>query len=73
MKASKDLLFGVKKKEEKPEEKYIKGRKAVDEGAVEKIGNKMKSTIMKANIRVITSAPTKERAEAILQRDRILL
>ena len=67
LKASKDLLFGVKKKEEKPEEKYIKGRKAVDEGAVEKIGNKMKSTIMKANIRVITSAPTKERAEAILQ------
>ena len=67
LKASKDLLFGIKKKEEKPEEKYIKGRKAVDEGAVEKIGNKMKSTIMKANIRVITSAPTKERAEAILQ------
>lgn len=65
-KASKDLFFGVKKKEEKPEEKYIKGRRAVDEGAIEKIGNKMKSTIMKANIRIITSAPTKERAEDIL-------
>ncbi|HAS80741.1 MAG: hypothetical protein UR25_C0003G0057 [Candidatus Nomurabacteria bacterium GW2011_GWE1_32_28] len=65
-KASKSLIFGVKKKEEKPEEKYIKGRRAVDEGAIEKIGNKMKSTIMKANIRIITSANTKERADAIL-------
>ena len=67
LKVSKSLIFGVKKKEEKPEEKYIKGRRAVDEGAIEKIGNKMKSTIMKANIRVITSAPTKEMAEGILQ------
>jgi len=65
-KASKDLLFGVKQKEEKPEEKYIKGRRAVDEGAVEKIGNKMKSSIMKANIRVIASAASKERAMMIL-------
>jgi len=65
LKASKDLLFGVKKKEE-IKEKYVEGRKAVDEGAVEKIGNKMKSSIMKANIRVVTSAVTKERAEAIL-------
>ncbi len=66
LKTSKDLIFGIKKKEEKPEEKYMKGRRAVDEGAIEKIGNKMKSTIMKANIRIITSAGTKERAEAIL-------
>lgn len=67
LKASKGLLFGIKeKREDKKEEKYISGRKAVDEGAIEKIGNKMKSTIMKANIRIITSAPTKEMAEAIL-------
>ena len=66
LKVSKSLIFGVKKKEEKPEEKYVKGRRAVDEGAIEKIGNKMKSTIMKANIRIIASANTKERADAIL-------
>ncbi len=66
LKVSKDLFFGAKKKEETKEEKYMPGRRAVDEGAVEKIGNKMKSTIMKANIRIITSAPTKERAETIL-------
>ncbi|PJC49657.1 hypothetical protein CO033_00400, partial [Candidatus Nomurabacteria bacterium CG_4_9_14_0_2_um_filter_32_10] len=64
-KATKELFFDAKKKEEK-NEKYMAGRRAVDEGAVEKIGNKMKSTIMKANIRIITSAPTKERAESIL-------
>ena len=64
----KDLLFGVKEKtEEQKKEKYIKGRRAVDEGAAEKIGNKIKSTIMKANIRVIASAGTAERAGAILK------
>ena len=68
LKVSKDFLFGVKEKDkEETKEKYIPGRKAVDEGAAEKIGNKMKSTIMKANIRVIASAPSKERAEGILQ------
>ncbi len=66
LKVTKELIFGVKKKEE-GKEKYIEGRKAVDEGAVEKIGNKMKSSIMKANIRIITSAGTKERADAILE------
>ena len=68
MKAGKDLLFGHKEKgEEEKKEKYMKGRRAVDEGAVEKIGNKIKSTIMKANIRVIASAQTKIRAEAVLR------
>src|SRR3989344_5534715 len=68
MKASKDLIFGAKQKnEEENKEKYMKGRRAVDEGATEKIGNKIKSTIMKANIRVIASSATKERAEAILK------
>ena len=67
LKVGKDLLFGVKKEPEEKKEKYMKGRRAVDEGAVEKIGNKIKSTIMKANIRVIASGATRERAEAILK------
>jgi hypothetical protein len=66
LQASKELFFGAKKKEE-TKEKYIKGRRAVDEGAVEKITNKMKSSIMKANIRVMASGETKERAEAIIR------
>jgi hypothetical protein len=70
LKASKELLFGVKKAGEKSDEKkekYTEGRRAVDEGAVEKIGNKIKSTIMKANIRIIASGETKDRAESILK------
>lgn len=68
LKAGKDLLFGHKAKtEDDGKEKYMKGRRAVDEGAVEKIGNKIKGSIMKANIRVIASGENKERAEAILQ------
>ncbi|HEY4513264.1 MAG TPA: TraM recognition domain-containing protein [Candidatus Paceibacterota bacterium] len=67
LKAGKELIFGYKEKEEEKKEKYMKGRRAVDEGAAEKIGNKIKSTIMKANIRVIASGGTKERAEAILR------
>jgi len=66
LKVSKRIAFW-RKREGRNKEKYIKGRGAVDEGAIEKIGNKMKSTIMKANIRVITSAGTKERADAILE------
>ncbi len=62
----KEILFGVKEKKEE-DEKYTPGRRAVDEGAAEKIGNKMKSTIMKANIRVVASGDTKERAETILK------
>src|SRR3989338_9837260 len=55
--AGKELIFGKKKKEPegKNPEKYMKGRRAVDEVAAEKIGNKIKSSIMKANIRVIAS------------------
>ena len=70
LKAGKHLIFGESKGGENADEKkekYIKGRSAVDEGAAEKIGNKMKSTIMKANIRVVASADTKTRAEAILK------
>ncbi len=64
--ASKELIFGVQKKKEESE-KYIPGRSAVDDGAPEKIATKMKSTIMKTNIRVVASGETKERAEAILK------
>jgi hypothetical protein len=68
MKVGKGLIFGHKEKtEDEKKEKYMKGRRAVDEGAAEKIGNKIKSTIMKANIRVIASGETKERAESILK------
>ena len=66
-KTSKNLIFGESKKEEEKKEKYMKGRRAVDEGASEKIGNKIKSSIMKANIRVIASAETEDRANAILK------
>ncbi|MEK7219328.1 MAG: hypothetical protein AAB687_01475 [Patescibacteria group bacterium] len=68
MKVSKNLLFGHKQKTEGlSKEQTMKGRRAVDEGAAEKIVNKMKSSIMKANIRVIASAETKERARDILK------
>ena len=67
LKVGKELFFGAKENKEEKKEKYMKGRRAVDEGAAEKIGNKIKSTIMKANIRVIASGESKERAEAILR------
>jgi hypothetical protein len=68
VKAGKELFFGVKEKsEEEKKEKYMKGRRAVDEGAAEKIGNKIKSTIVKANIRVVASGETRGQAEAILK------
>ncbi len=68
LKASKEVIFGVKKHSEKEkDDKYMKGRRAVDEGAVEKIGNKIKSTVMKANIRIIASGESKERARGILK------
>ncbi len=64
--ASKELFLGPKKQEEK-KDKYMSGRRAVDEGAAEKVSNKLKSTIVKTNIRVITSAETKQRADDILK------
>jgi hypothetical protein len=68
VKAGKEFIFGYKEKREGDiKEKHMKGRRAVDEGAAEKIGNKIKSTIVKANIRVVASGQTKERAEAILK------
>ncbi len=63
----KEIIFGVKEKTGEKKEKDMKGRRAVDEGAVEKIGKKIKSSVMKANIRIITSGATRERAGAILK------
>ena len=51
-----ELVFGASKEKEKK----------VNEEAVENIKEKLKSTIMATNIRIITSAQTKERAEQIL-------
>ena len=67
LKVGKDLIFGERKVEEDKKEQNMKGRRAVDEGAAEKIGNKIKSSIMKANIRVIASGETKDRARSILR------
>ncbi|HPS21260.1 MAG TPA: type IV secretion system DNA-binding domain-containing protein [Candidatus Paceibacterota bacterium] len=66
MQAAKGLFFDTKKTEEEKKEKYMKGRRAVDQNAVENINKKLKSSIMKASIRIATSAETKERADAIL-------
>ncbi len=69
LKVGKHLIFGEHKKdpEAKNKDKYMRGRRSVDEGAAEKIANKIKSSVMKANIRVIASAHTTDRAEAILK------
>ncbi len=58
--AAKELVFGVKSKEEREKEKKV------DDKAVEKITTKMKSSIMTAGIRILASAESKERAEQIL-------
>jgi len=52
-----ELFFGSSKKKEE---------KKVNDKAVENITEKMKSTIMATNIRIITSAETKERSKQIL-------
>jgi hypothetical protein len=52
-----DLLFGVSKKKEE---------KKVNDKAVENITEKMKSTIMATNIRIIASAEDKTRSKQIL-------
>jgi hypothetical protein len=68
-KVAKHLIFGEKYKdpELKNKDKYMRGRRSVDEGAAEKIANKIKSSVMKANIRVIASGHTEDRARAILR------
>jgi hypothetical protein len=66
-KVGKELITGKSAHTDDKNPTSMKGRRAVDEGAAEKIGNKVKSTIMKANIRVIASGATEARAESILQ------
>ena len=66
LKAGKEIIFGTQPKEEKSD-RTMSGRRSVDEGAAEKIGLKIKSTIMKANIRVIASGESIARAEEILK------
>lgn len=61
-KATKELIFGIEKKSEQEKEE----EKKVDENAVSNITEKLKSTIVHSNIRVIASAATKLRAEEIL-------
>jgi len=51
------LFFGVNKEKEE---------KKVDDKAVENITEKLKSTIMATNIRIITSAETKDRSKQLL-------
>lgn len=66
LKAGKEIIFGTAPQEEKSD-RNMAGRRSVDEGAAEKIGNKIKSSIMKANIRVIASGESITRAEEILK------
>lgn len=63
--AGKEIFFGIKKKQENQNSNASKT--PIDEGASEKILSKMKSSIMKANIRIITSAETSTRAESMLR------
>lgn len=57
LKVGKELVFGVPKKE--PEKK-------VNERAVEYITEKLKSTLMATNVRIIASGETRERSQGIL-------
>ncbi|PCI19204.1 hypothetical protein COB64_04145 [Candidatus Wolfebacteria bacterium] len=57
----KQLIFGANKKKT-PEEK----EKKIDENLIERITEKIKSTIVKTNIRIVASAGTKNRAQEIL-------
>ncbi len=56
-KLAKEMIFGASKN---------KDEKKVNDRAVEAITEKIKSTIMKTNIRVVASAETKERAREIV-------
>ncbi len=56
--ATKDLLSGNKKKEDKP--------KPIDEVAVENIKHKISSPILNANMRIVVSAESKQRAEEVI-------
>jgi len=55
-----DLFTGKK------DDKKIDEDKKIDDHAIESISEKLKSTIVETNIRIVTSASTKQRADAIL-------
>jgi hypothetical protein len=57
-------MFGSEPKKDDKDEKQVK---YVDEVATASIAEKLKSTIIEGNIRIITSAETQERAESILR------
>lgn len=67
LKIGKEIIFGIKEHPNEKKEKDTEGRRVVDQNAVEKIGEKIKSSVMMANIRFIASAENKERASAILR------
>lgn len=54
----KDILEGDKKKDDKP--------KVIDEGAVENIRHKISSPILNANLRLVVSAESRDRAEEVM-------
>ena len=66
-KVSKEVIFGVQKKEESKEEESKEGKGAIDNSSVEKINKKLKSSIVRTNIRILASADTPERAGAIVK------
>ncbi len=55
----KDLFVGQKKEKESHE-------RELDEHAIESVSEKLKSTIVQTNIRIVSSASTKQRSDAIL-------
>ncbi len=57
LKVGKELVFGIKPKEDE---------KKIDERAVEFITEKLKSTLMSVNVRIVASAETRERSSEIL-------
>ncbi|MFT7328106.1 MAG: hypothetical protein ACI870_000284 [Crocinitomicaceae bacterium] len=56
-------IFNPKSKEQ--EEKH-KSEKVIDDDAVASVTEKLNSTIVQTNIRIVTSAPTKQRSDEIL-------
>lgn len=62
---SKELILGKNKSDMEKEQKNI-AKNVIDDNASEKISNKIKSSILKVNIRLVASAGNKDRAEFIL-------
>lgn len=62
----KEMAFGVNQKDYEKKDKE-KEQKYVDENAIASITEKLKSTILETNIRIIASAETQARAEDIVR------